>query len=160
MLSWIHSESSWQAPNATGSVVQYVCHPAMKKNKKPFHWTRKQGYLAPYVPTLLRGSFQCSDSNASVGGMFSIDLEPFASRCFLASFIVSSQHVLLSRNTVNLWMVCSSGKWSWAGNAAKFRKDSVSGSNTFHMSQYVFFPCPVSVTPSQDESVTPSQAMA
>ena len=70
-----------------------------------------------------------------------MDLEHRANSCFLASFTVSSTCVPLYSNTANLWKVCSSAKWSWAGTAARLRGDGfVSGSNIFYSSQHVFFP--------------------
>ena len=72
-----------------------------------------------------------------------MDIEHRAKMRFLASFTVSSIHVLLFSSTVNFWMICSSAKWRWDGAKSRFRRDFVSGSNIFHTSQHIFFPRPV-----------------
>ena len=85
---------------------------------------------------------QCSKSAASVGGRLSSDLDPCTKRCFLASFTVSSPHVLLYRSTTYFSMVCKSDKSRVTGALARLRRESVRESQIFHASQHFFFPRP------------------
>ena len=93
-----------------------------------------------YPPCVTR--LQRSKSAASVGGRFSSELDLCAKKCFLASFTVSSPHVLLYRSTTYFSMVCRSDESRVTGALARLRRESVRESQIFHASQHVFFPCP------------------